>query len=252
MLVEVANRPQLSESLAFRGGTCLHKLVFAKAWRFSEDLDFCAIGSADVSLAVAGLRDMVHDLGGEVVEVIQADPPKRVSSTALKAFFRSADAVLQPEPGGVTIKIEVNVLETSALDRRGYDDRDFVLRGLTPLTPAAIPPIRTFTLDEILATKLRALVTRGTPQGRDLLDLWIAFEQHANEIDVGRLVEMFWTYLGMSGRRFRAVEVIDRAQKVASVPGMQEDVEAMCPEIPSGWSPGATVQMLDNRVFPAL
>ena len=39
LIVEIANHPLLGGELAFRGGTCLHKLHLPAALRYSEDLD---------------------------------------------------------------------------------------------------------------------------------------------------------------------------------------------------------------------
>ena len=38
-IVEIFSNPFLSEQLAFRGGTALHKLFFSPAARYSEDID---------------------------------------------------------------------------------------------------------------------------------------------------------------------------------------------------------------------
>lgn len=46
LLVEIANDPLLAAELAFRGGTCLHKLHFDEPLRYSEDLDFVRTSQA--------------------------------------------------------------------------------------------------------------------------------------------------------------------------------------------------------------
>ncbi len=40
--IEIANDPYLGNVLAWRGGTCLHKLFLPTARRYSEDLDYVA------------------------------------------------------------------------------------------------------------------------------------------------------------------------------------------------------------------
>ena len=40
LIIEFACPPLLGEALAFRGGTCLHKLHLPTALRYSEDLDY--------------------------------------------------------------------------------------------------------------------------------------------------------------------------------------------------------------------
>lgn len=39
-MIDIANHPLLSDELAFRGGTSLHKLHADKPWRYSNDLDY--------------------------------------------------------------------------------------------------------------------------------------------------------------------------------------------------------------------
>ncbi len=51
--------------------------------------------------------------------------------------------------------------------------------------------ISTYTLDELLGTKLRALYQRS--KGRDLFDLHVALQEC--ELDVGRVVEAFSKYM---------------------------------------------------------
>ncbi len=41
LIIEISNHDLLGAELAFRGGTCLHKLHLPTALRYSEDLD-CA------------------------------------------------------------------------------------------------------------------------------------------------------------------------------------------------------------------
>ena len=40
--IEIASHPELRDRLAWRGGTCLHKLFLPAALRYSEDLDYVA------------------------------------------------------------------------------------------------------------------------------------------------------------------------------------------------------------------
>lgn len=55
--------------------------------------------------------------------------------------------------------------------------------------------IQTYTLDELLATKLRALYQRR--KGRDLFDLWIGLGRKA--VDPQRVVEAFRRYMQAEG-----------------------------------------------------
>lgn len=62
--------------------------------------------------------------------------------------------------------------------------------------------IRTYQLDELLGTKLRALYQRK--KSRDLFDLWTA--HHATEVDPARIVSAFLRYLDEDGLRVSRAE----------------------------------------------
>jgi predicted nucleotidyltransferase component of viral defense system len=59
--------------------------------------------------------------------------------------------------------------------------------------------IRTYVLDELLGTKLRALFQRR--KGRDLFDLWLGLG--TGDTDPGRIVEAFRAYLKADGATVR-------------------------------------------------
>src|SRR5690606_10921179 len=106
------------------------------------------------------------------------------SHVAPKLIFR-----IDPEGGGahMRLKVEINTRETEAYD----PPRMFMYTVSNPwFTGAADVP--SFSNEEMLATKLRALLQRD--KGRDLYDL-----AHALEIfdclDTQRLVDMFARYL---------------------------------------------------------
>ena len=65
--VEIALQPELRDRLAWRGGTCLHKLFLPVALRYSEDLDYVAydlsIEDNDMRTLRAGLRDVAERTG---------------------------------------------------------------------------------------------------------------------------------------------------------------------------------------------
>ena len=49
-LVEVFNIPLINQSLAFRGGTALHKLIFDPPGRYSEDIDLVQVRAGEIEL----------------------------------------------------------------------------------------------------------------------------------------------------------------------------------------------------------
>ncbi len=65
--VEIASHPELSDRLAWRGGTCLHKLFLPAPLRYSEDLDYVAYGLSvednDMRRLRSGLREVAAAIG---------------------------------------------------------------------------------------------------------------------------------------------------------------------------------------------
>ena len=64
--------------------------------------------------------------------------------------------------------------------------------------------LNTYTLEELLATKLRALYQRR--KGRDLFDLWLGVTE--GKADAGRIIHVFKKYMETEGQ---TVDKIGRA-----------------------------------------
>lgn len=56
-ICELYQHPLVRQQLVFRGGTALHKLFFAQAGRFSEDLDFVQASAQPIGDLVNAIRD---------------------------------------------------------------------------------------------------------------------------------------------------------------------------------------------------
>jgi predicted nucleotidyltransferase component of viral defense system len=162
--IEIASHPALRERLAWRGGTCLHKLFLPAALRYSEDLDYVAydlsVEDNDMRTLRTGLREVAERVGLEV-----SSSPKTTRSRLVERLAYSSIS-------GTTrrIKVEINLDEVPAvepLDRRELaTDTDWWSGGTDVLT---------FQPTELIATKFRALAQRS--KGRDLNDLDVAHRQ---------------------------------------------------------------------------
>lgn len=173
LIVEIANDGYLGSELVFRGGTCLHKLHAPSPLRYSEDLDYVRTTSGGIGDLTQTLSEMGRRLGMRVNTRVTEHP---------KVFFR---APYESGTGQMRIKIEVNTFERS------------------PATPHVRLPhtvdsvwfsgsaeVLTFTTDEVVATKIRALFQRS--KGRDLFDLWIALVRLG--VPASSIVEAFDPY----------------------------------------------------------
>lgn len=67
-IVEIFNDEFLSERLAFRGGTALHKLYLSPQQRYSEDIDLVQIYSGPIGEIITHLRNKLAVLGKPKVD----------------------------------------------------------------------------------------------------------------------------------------------------------------------------------------
>lgn len=154
LLVEIAADPLLSEELAFRGGTCLHKLHLNEPQRYSEDLDFVRTDQRPILGEVFDrLRAVTERIG---LREHRRTFPSKDSDTATMWF--DADA----ESGATTIRVKI---ETNVAESTPHSNHVFIPFEVTSPWWSGSADVRTFTIEEILATKVRALCQRR--KGRD-------------------------------------------------------------------------------------
>jgi predicted nucleotidyltransferase component of viral defense system len=173
LMVEIARHPLLGSELVMRGGTCFHKLWLDRPWRYSEDLDYVRRSTGPIKPLIDAIHEIAELVGFDDVAVAIGQHPK----ARLRSTFNSG----QP----MRVKIEINTFERS------------------PATPATTRPlsidspwysvgadIPTFVIEELVATKIRALYQRR--KGRDLFDLWLAV--HAAGVDPRDIAASFHPY----------------------------------------------------------
>ena len=191
-LVEIFSDDMLRDALRIRGGTALNKLHFPAPLRYSEDIDLVRTSAGPIGPILDRLRVVLEPWLGRA----QFDQ----SPVAPKFRFR----VEAEDTGGVPIrlKIEINTREIEAFD----GPMALPLEIVNPWFSGKAA-IQTFSREEMLATKLRALLQRD--KGRDLYDLAHALEVF-EDLDVGRIVEMFARYLGLSGQAIARAQAQER------------------------------------------
>lgn len=152
-LVEIFSDEWLADSLAFRGGTALHKLYLQPQPRYSEDIDMVQIRPEPIKETIQRLQERLSFLGTGSVD-------QKQSNNTLKFKFESEFPPVQT----LRLKIETNCREHFTV--LGYKQFPFEVKsswfnGSCNLT--------TYRLEELLGTKLRALYQRR--KGRDLYDM---------------------------------------------------------------------------------
>lgn len=180
-VIELFNDPLLKQELRFRGGTALNKLHFATPLRYSEDIDLVRTSHGPIGPILDQIRKRLEPWLGRA----NFDQ----SPIAPKLKFR-AKAEDKSSPVPLRLKVEINTREVDCFD----DPHEIAHRVQNPWFEgeASIP---TFSNEEMLATKLRALLQRN--KGRDMIDLSHALTEF-DGLNKDRLVELFGRYLEIS------------------------------------------------------
>ena len=177
-LVEIFNDDFLREHLAFRGGTALHKLYLNPQPRYSEDIDLVQIKPEPIKETIVRIQEKLEFLG-------KASVFQKQANNTLKFRFESEFAPVQP----LRLKVEINCREhftAFGLTENEFEVNSEWFKGNCK--------IKTYELEELLGTKLRALYQRR--KGRDLYDLSKAFQ--SAKPDAEKIVEVYHKYMNFS------------------------------------------------------
>lgn len=224
-----ANR-QAAQRLAFRGGTALWKLHLPPAARYSEDIDLVQISPGPIGVAIDAVRQSLDPWLGTPARLIRND--------GITLSYRvSADGL---PPTSMRIKIEINSREHFTVF--GFTEQEMAVRSRWFTGDAAV---RTYHLEEILGTKLRALYQRK--KGRDLFDLHVAMARGSASSE--RVVRCFRQYLAFGGLRVTRAELERNLQAKLSDTGFLSDIRPLlAPEM--RWSSGDAVEFVHKHILP--
>jgi predicted nucleotidyltransferase component of viral defense system len=178
-LVEIFSDEWLANSLAFRGGTALHKLYLQPQPRYSEDIDLVQVRAEPIKETVQRLQAALAFLGESSVK------PRRDGTQIICRF----DSEFPPSIR-LRLKVEANTREhftVHGLQQFPFEVKSSWFDGSCQLT--------TYRLEEVLSTKFRALYQRR--KGRDLYDLFIALTQKP-DLDVEALLYSYREYINFS------------------------------------------------------
>jgi predicted nucleotidyltransferase component of viral defense system len=209
-LVSMFRDALISEQLAFRGGTALHKLYFNPARRYSEDIDLVQI----VPGPVGGILDILQD----VLNVFLGEPRRIQKERSVTLVYRMESE--GPPEVPLRLKVEINTREhftVLELSKRSFNVLSRWFAGECEIT--------TFELEELLATKVRALYQRR--KGRDLFDLWLGITQ--GKADAAKVVKIFKEYMKAEGRRIKREDYEKNIEAKMKHPGFIEDVKPLLP-----------------------
>jgi predicted nucleotidyltransferase component of viral defense system len=176
-LVAIYSDEFLASSLAFRGGTALHKLYLKPQPRYSEDIDLVQIRAEPIKETIKKIQEQLNFVDTSSV----VDPRK--NNNTLRFRFDSEFPPIQR----LKIKIEINCREHFTV--LGYQKMPFEIKSSWY---SGLSNITTYQLEELIGTKLRALYQRK--KGRDLYDVYKALIQ-VQDLDKNAIVHCFRAYM---------------------------------------------------------
>ena len=178
-LVDIFSNPVLANALAFRGGTALYK-VHLKPARYSEDIDLVQVRAEAAGPIMEALRSVLDPWLGV--------PRWKQTEGRVTFTYRYLSEDAPPLP--LKLKVEINTREHFAV--QGFIDQRF---SVSTRWFNGCCNIKTYELNELLGTKLRALYQRK--KGRDLFDLDTALRSASANPE--KIVEAFAIYMGHGG-----------------------------------------------------
>lgn len=232
-LVEIFSDDFLRENLAFRGGTALHKLYLNPAPRYSEDIDLVQIKEGPIKPIMQRLN--------EVITFFEEPRKTQVKGHGAKALYRF---ISEYEDIRLRLKLEINCKEHfNVLE---WVDFPFEVESDWFSGKANI---RTYDINELLGTKLRALYQRS--KGRDLFDL--DYSRLHMKLDIDQIIKCFKEYTTFStgNRPPSQKEFLINIENKEQDPGFTGDMEALLrPEIK--YDQEAAFEWLKNELVKKL
>lgn len=174
-LVEIFNDEYLRDHLAFRGGTALHKLYLNPAPRYSEDIDLVQIKKGPIKPILERLD--------KVITFFEEERRTQVRGHGAKAMYRFTS---EYDNIRMRLKIEINCREHFKVMNWVYHPFKVKNEWFSDETE-----IRTYNIEELLGTKLRALYQRN--KGRDLFDLY--YSKQNIKLDYKSIIDCFKKYI---------------------------------------------------------
>jgi len=202
--------PELREKLIFKGGSCLKK-CYLPDYRFSEDLGFTSIDK-DLILTRKHLENILAHLKQRIEmlthieslkELIYED--KLTGYEAIIKFWGSDHKRNEPPPIPqrwlTKLKIEIILYELVLFP---VSKRDVTHNYSDKLTENSLQ-IPCYSIEEVIAEKLRSLIQRSYTAPRDFYDIWY-LSKYFPELEYKSIVDAFHRKLKFKRLVFTGVE----------------------------------------------
>jgi predicted nucleotidyltransferase component of viral defense system len=181
-LLQLLSERGLLDRLAFKGGTCLRKMMIGSQGRFSTDLDFTGIEEHDHEDVILDMMNAFqgpfHGIQFSIPDGSYYESDDRMSWGVNPVYVHDWNSGGESE-----IKFQVSRRETPTLptERRSQIEQSYF--ASLPFQPT---DINCLVLEELLAEKIRACYQRD--KARDVYDLAIFATRPLNQALIRRLV----------------------------------------------------------------
>ncbi|NQU80713.1 MAG: nucleotidyl transferase AbiEii/AbiGii toxin family protein [Bacteroidetes bacterium] len=206
-LISIFSEPVLKDNLAFRGGTALYKLFFQPPARYSEDIDMVQIKPGPIGDIFDRIRRQLSFIA----------KPRIKQGSRNNTMIFSFESEIPPKIP-MKLKIEINCREHfNILGLKEY------LYKVDSQWHAGLAKIKSYDINEMLGTKMRALYQRK--KGRDLFDLWYSLLN--GDIFPIKVISAFNAYLEHDGLFVSKKEYLDNLALKIKDPDFRSDTETL-------------------------
>lgn len=230
-LCELYNEPKIAETLAFRGGTSLQKIFFDKPARYSEDIDLVQIPKENIGDVVGLVRKKLEPWLGKA----QVDLKR--GRVTMRFKFESTELPVQK----MKLKVEINNAEH--FNVFGHEKKDYSMESEWY---SGHCQITTFSIEEIMGTKLRALYQRK--KGRDLFDFHCVFNQFPKLSDKG-IIECFLKYMEYGKHKVTRAELEKAIFEKRTDPAFTNDIAPLLPVGTPTFNPQIAFDEVERRLI---
>jgi len=187
LLFGIANS-ELKETLAFKGGTALHKMYFEN-WRFSQDLDFTAISVlnySDVLTIFDQICQSVKSNSGIILKLQKVE--KEPKNSDHNWYFEIKIQYIGPrgQSHGDLPTVTIHITEDEKV--LGILAPKYLIAPYSDIQSEFF--LLTYSLEEILAEKLRTVIYQRC-WARDIYDTWRLLKENKNVMNLFNVLKIF-------------------------------------------------------------
>jgi predicted nucleotidyltransferase component of viral defense system len=209
--------PEYRDKLVFKGGTCLHKCYF-NDYRFSEDLDFTSndpefVLDRKLLENIVGILNERTEIPAHIQNIERLNFRDKLTGFSATIRYWGAEhprnqAPPTPQRWQTSVKIEVILYEKMIFPpeirkvNHEYSDQLSVVATTIPC----------YSINEILAEKLRSLIQRSYTAPRDYYDVWYLSNSDI-KLDWSSIVKAFHQKMEFKGLKFTGVDEMINNQK---------------------------------------